>query len=87
MQKLYINYLFKRIQQIYNLNSRCLQDEDVLRGAMSTLEEEINPWDDPSEASIQYRKQLTKGLLYKVSHTHTHTHNTLSYVDSHTKLI
>ena len=45
---------------------RCLQDQDVLQGAMLTLDEEIVPWDDPSEASTEYRKQLTKSLLYKV---------------------
>ena len=33
---------------------------------MSTLEEEIFPWEDPSEASPEYRIQLTKSLLYKV---------------------
>jgi len=33
---------------------------------MAILEEEIQPWDDPSEASVEYRKQLTKSLLYKV---------------------
>ena len=33
---------------------------------MSTLDDEIAPLDDPSEASVEYRKQLTKSLLYKV---------------------
>ena len=48
---------------------RCLQDQDVLQTAMSTLDDEIAPWDDPSEASVEYRKNLTKSLLYKVLHT------------------
>ena len=47
-------------------NWRCLRDQDVLNGAMAILEDEIQPWDDPSEASVEYRKQLTKSLLYKV---------------------
>ncbi len=45
---------------------RCLKDQGVLQGAMGALENEIAPWDDPSEASVEYRKQLTKSLLYKV---------------------
>ena len=36
---------------------------------MSTLDDEIAPWDDPSEASVEYRKNLTKSLLYKVVQT------------------
>ena len=53
---------------MYLLQTRCLQDQDVLQGAMSILEEEITPWNDPSEASTGYRKQLTKSLLYKVTY-------------------
>ena len=47
-------------------NTRCLKDDSTLQGAMLTLEEEIVPWEDPSEASLEYRIQLTKSLLYKV---------------------
>ena len=54
---------------IVALHFRCLQDQDVLQGAMGALENEIAPWDDPSEASVEYRKNLTKSLLYKVLHT------------------
>jgi hypothetical protein len=33
---------------------------------MEILEQEIVPWEDPSEASPEYRVHLTKSLLYKV---------------------
>ena len=39
---------------------------------MSTLDDEIAPLDDPSEASVEYRKQLTKSLLYKVIQKQVH---------------
>ena len=59
--------LKKQLKVDYSITIfRCLQDQDVLQGAMLTLDDEINPWDDPSEASTVYRKQLTKSLLYKV---------------------
>ena len=51
---------------------RCLRDQDVLQGAMSTLDDEVAPLDDPSEASVEYRKQLTKSLLYKVIHKNSY---------------
>ena len=45
---------------------RCIKSNETLKGAMDILETEIVPWDDPSEASPEYRIQLTKSLLYKV---------------------
>ena len=46
--------------------NRCIKDESTLHGAIEVLEQEIVPWEDPSEATPEYRIQLTKSLLYKV---------------------
>ena len=54
---------------IYRNSIRCIKDQTTLDGAMDVLQDEIIPWDDPSEASPEYRINLTKSLLYKVEFT------------------
>ncbi len=41
-------------------------DQKVLQGAVEVLERELAPNEDPLEPSIQYRKTVAQGLLYKV---------------------
>ena len=62
------SYFYCGIVFIYQYfpKNRCIKDEVTLQGAMEILEKEIVPWDDPSEASPEYRIHLTKSLLYKV---------------------
>ncbi len=41
-------------------------DESFLRTALAALEAEVDPEEDPVAAPADYRKHLTKALLYKV---------------------
>ena len=48
------------------LTGKAVGDQKVLQGAVEVLERELAPNEDPLEPSIQYRKTVAQGLLYKV---------------------
>jgi len=48
------------------LNGKFLTDSQTLRGLMEVLNGELSPDFIPPEASPEYRKNLAKGLFYKV---------------------
>ena len=49
------------------LNGKNLNDEATLQTALTTLDGEISPVEDPVLASVAYRKHLVKACFYKAS--------------------
>ena len=48
------------------LTGQRISDETVLKGALATLLDEVQPHPDPEHADVAYRKRLAGNLLYKV---------------------
>ena len=48
------------------LNGKSLKDMDVLKNAFKLLDADVVPDNNPKNSSADYRKHLTKALLYKV---------------------
>ena len=50
-------------------------DQNTIKGAMETLENEVQPVKEPRDGDPMYRKNLAKALLYKVATRTFHPHS------------
>ena len=48
------------------LDGKNLKAQDILQGTFKVLDSEISPDQNPSHATVEYRKHLAKALFYKV---------------------
>ncbi|GAV02732.1 hypothetical protein RvY_13260-2 [Ramazzottius varieornatus] len=47
------------------LTGKNIADPQLLKGALTTLQNEVQPKEDPAEASVEYRRSLAVSLFYK----------------------